>query len=263
LSDLGLDINLVNQKLNDLNIIYPGLADVLVKIMSMYSWILVPDQLGLLPDDGQIIEIPYSERVQIANRSLLSIRLQKSYWQQLNPRNRVGLFMHELIFSLLKPTTLDGQSSFVYQPSRLARQIVGSIFSEKTYLDPQVANSVLSLAQMAFGLNQASLESKYDIRLSLLQKQELSLILNEVISEKDLDIFLNKICNQFEKKSEVSWVFTNVATKAKVIQSSFHSLYGLEIGMKVNLEIWASSFQLPVLELKDQCAQVLKNKILL
>lgn len=262
-SDLDLDINLVNQKLNDLNIIYPGLADALVKVMSIYSWTLVPDQLGLLPDDGQIIKIPYTERVQIANRSLLNIRLQKSYWQQLNPKNRVGLFMHELIFALLKPIKLNNQSEFVYQPSRLARQIVGFIFSESTYLDPQVANSVLNLMQMAFGLNYPSLEAQYSIRFSLMKQEELKLTIDEAVLEKNLDNFLNRMCTQNEKKSEENWVFFVVSNHPKVIQSPFHTSYGLEIGMRIDFETWASSFKVSSLDLTRQCESVLKNKILL
>lgn len=128
LNDLSLNSALVNQKLNDLDSIYPGLAKVLVKVMGMYSWELISDPLALLPDDGRIIEVPYSERIQLANRSLLTIKLQKEYWQQLSPENRVGLFMHELIFSLVKPAQINAQSGLVYQSARLARQIVGAIF---------------------------------------------------------------------------------------------------------------------------------------
>lgn len=263
LNDLRLNSTLVNQKLNDLDSIYPGLAKVLVKVMGMYSWELISDPLALLPDDGRIIDIPYSERIQLANRSLLTVKLQKEYWLQLTPENRVGLFMHELIFSLVKPEQISAQSTLFYQSARLVRQIVGAIFSEETYLDSQVKNSVLVLMQMTLGLTSSSLETQYTLRVSARSQQGLSLFINQTVSEGELDVFLDKTCSYLKGKAPEAWAFISAVTMPQIISTQFQTLYGSEISQKVDFQMMVNNFQLLPEELSSQCVTLLKNKVLL
>ena len=124
INKLDLDRVLLNLKLNDINSILPGFVHYLIETAHFHTWSFTGDNLSLLPDDGEIIKIPYQERVQIANRSLLSVRLQNKLWKQLDRKNQVALFIHELVFALLKPIPQHDQTNLFFQSSRVARQII-------------------------------------------------------------------------------------------------------------------------------------------
>ena len=167
LRNLNLDLDLLNQKLNDIDSVFPGLAAALVATSRLYSWSLIDESLALLPDEGEIIHIPYEERVQIANRSILSVRLQKQIWQSMNPSHQVALFTHELIFALVQPTSLDHENLIFQQSARLARQITGQLFAASTYRNSQERQALINLMKMAFNIPVDRLEERFQLRLIL------------------------------------------------------------------------------------------------
>lgn len=115
------------RKLTEINKAHWGLGDYLLYTMKMYTWRFVSFPLEIIPTDGNIIAVPRSEFVQIANRMNTTIRIQKDLWSKMSEENQLALLLHEAVYSLILPESDDTGKSF--QSSVKTREIVGLLFS--------------------------------------------------------------------------------------------------------------------------------------
>ena len=129
LAELGYPRALLLRKLTDINIIEPDLGTALLVAMRHYTWLAVDEPLGLLPDDGPMFVQP-GTRVQIANRDLTTIRVDRKLWRELSPENQVALLIHEAVYSLVRPVCQQGSPNCAKktQSARWAREITSHFF---------------------------------------------------------------------------------------------------------------------------------------
>lgn len=264
LNQLQLDRDLLNQKMNDIESIFPGLSQLLLKVAGLYSWTLISDSLGLLPDDGQIIKVPYQERVQIANRSLLSIRLQRSYWQQLDDKNKIALFIHEIVFSMLKPIPQANQPSVLHQPARLARQITGDLFKGETFWSAPAQNSVKNLLKLALNLNDEDLKPKTvitRISLNFAGKREELLVNSQALSDTEIRYLTSDICEKIATMNSYELSFALFLRTPTLKAVYFQTQYGAEVGIEVGFMETVSGLNISAYQIFEHCPDKLYRKI--
>jgi len=262
LRSLNLDFGLLNQKLNDIDSVFPGLAGALVATSRLYSWSLIDEALSLLPDDGEITHIPYQERVQIANRSLLSVRFQKQIWQSMSPSHQVALFTHELIFALVQPIALDHENLIFQQSARLARQITGQLFAASTYRNPQDRQALISLMKLAFNVQVDNLKERFQLRLILDTNSGSSdlIVMNEPDSRDQLLISLTQACSSLQNFENYFLHGTLMQDILKIQPVSFESQYGSEVSAQMQFSSDVKSFKINSFQIqKNHCVESLNH----
>lgn len=135
----------LSRKLQDLARVRSDLPWYLHQVFAHYRWLLVDQQLEETTEaDPDMIHLPEgSERVQIANRFQLSMRISRSAWRELNDEQRAALLLHEAFYSITRPVLLKGHAT---QRSYPAREITGHLFlvPSASPLDDQVWQTVLA-----------------------------------------------------------------------------------------------------------------------
>lgn len=124
-------------KLGDAERLYPCLGELLSKAIVSYTWLWSTTPLGLLPEEGVIRSFPDSERVQIANRAGTTIHIHDQSWSRLDDLNKVGLILHEALYSLAYIEPKWRRQSNFY-----TTEVVGLIFNPTA--DPTSASPLVS-----------------------------------------------------------------------------------------------------------------------
>ena len=149
LGDVQVNRALVARKISQVRAYSPGLAEAMLRAISMLRWQAVAYPLEDAEDENTIVKLP---RVQVAIRVRDSIMINLLAFAGLNEENRVALIFHEVIYSLLRPEIRHERGiKTVHQQSSVAREINSYLFS------PQLA------AEKAQGLSRRlrSLDGTY------------------------------------------------------------------------------------------------------
>jgi len=129
-SAFGGDRELVSGLANRLGKIYvvdPILSMAIAESIRAYEWRFTEQELKeiALPEPEVIHNVSREKIVQIAVRSSRFIYVYLKYWRSMDNWNRVGLILHEAIYSLLPPQKVllaDGEET-MRQSGKRARQI--------------------------------------------------------------------------------------------------------------------------------------------
>lgn len=126
--DLDVRLDLLVRKLTDLQHASAPLGQIIAEGIRLYRWQKSNQPLAFI-DDGIVLKLPEgSQRVQIGNRLLKTIRYDDFYFSLLPEEHKIGFVIHEIVFSLLKPKCVI-QNQQCRQLSILAQEIVGHAFS--------------------------------------------------------------------------------------------------------------------------------------
>lgn len=270
LQHLQIDLQLFYNKLCDLDHIVPQLSLIFSEAFQKYSWVFIKENLGLLPEDEQIIPLTQFERIQVANRTLNSIFIQEPTWQQLNPKNKIALVFHEVIFSLLRPECTNTECSQLKQSSRVTRQIIGQLFLKQNFSQP---SSIANLKKLLLNsLNISNLEDysgilqAEKIKISFRQ-QDLTIASYLKLDSQSRETFYSWVCEEWHSKyshfKELRIQLTKVELSSfKVEQKPFPSKYGIEYGLEITPYSKITSIPIYGLDSKTiPCPEVLKDSI--
>lgn len=130
LNGLSVDMDLLARKLTDIQALYPFLGEALAEVIGFYGWILVDGALTPIDDGGLLIRDPEAELVQIANRLLGTIRIQREAWEKMSPEHRVALILHEAVYGALTVKCQPIRPITCRQSAPQAREAVAFFFTE-------------------------------------------------------------------------------------------------------------------------------------
>lgn len=136
-SKLPVDMKLMARKLTELDELSPRFGFYVLTAIEKHRWLLYSPPLKSFKDDGSFVDL---ERVPLANRFQLNIRLQDGRFQALPEVHKVALIVHEAVSSFQKVEHVKNYS--VLDEHRL-REAVAVMFSDwsdrkevlKSYLD--------------------------------------------------------------------------------------------------------------------------------
>ncbi len=115
--------NKVTLKLLEIGTIHSEFAIAIWGAMTSHGWYIVNQSLIDAWSGTSTVDV--SNRISLAVRRDKEVRINRTYWQNLNADNKVALLFHEAIFSLVYPK-LSGDT--YRQDSNIARRAVGAIF---------------------------------------------------------------------------------------------------------------------------------------
>lgn len=238
-----LQINkvLMQQKLCDLESLSPKLSSMMIKLIEFHQWELVDQELGLLPDDGQITVIKIDKRHQLANRSLNQIKISKRIWKLLSDENKIGLIVHEMLSSALTPLCQDNSNHCknYYQSSRIARNLTSSLFMKKTYLEVNELEKLDIQLNQALNTNDKNSFLKVDSDFFNIKVYSEN---GEIIAQyshpklESIESFIADSCQKialFKNSISVSYSLRKSAALS-VELISFPTTYSIEYGTKIN-----------------------------
>lgn len=266
---LQLDENLLAQKLCDLDSISPKVAQIFIDATYLHTWTLIYEKLGLLPDDGPLLAPSSAERLQAANRTLYNIRIYAPIWSFLNPQNKIALFFHEIIFSLLKFNCVNESCSQFMQSARIARQITGLLFSELSFTTQEGKRNLDNLIQLSLNSNTPqSYDGKvrFDIRISYTLPQGEYILGQKKKANQSLESFAQATCENYVsmKKNLISLklIFYVIKQDGFTLEKvSYPSPYGIEYGIKIINFTSANMNSLTEVDSLEICYQNLLLKI--
>lgn len=133
----GIDwapVDLLAQKLTEIQNISNVSALIILKTMEFYSWRTVSSALLDVPDEDTSLSIPRGKLIQLAIRRNTSILIDRDAWLKLDAQNRAALVFHEALYALVTPELLAPRPGYYYekryaQLSFKAREIVGYLFT--------------------------------------------------------------------------------------------------------------------------------------
>jgi hypothetical protein len=268
---LNLDKSLLAQKLCDMDSLIPNLSKILITAINAHSWSLITDELGLLPDDGPLLSSDVT-RLQAANRTLYNIRIQQQIWNKINPKHKIALILHEVIFSLLKFNCTNPECSLHQQPARIARQITGLAFNIHTLNSDLEKNKLAALISYSLNSYTELLKtSEYDLKIRasfIANNNDVLLTMEKRIQISTID-FNQLICREYLKK--VSTFGPLKLHITALIPKPFHNLervtyptnYGIEYGFKIlnNNTAVAISKGLQLIDNQENCVSQLNELI--
>ncbi len=266
---LGLDIRLLSQKLCDLDLIYPGFRAIFVDALNFHSWTRIDEPLGLLPDDGPLLKFKSTERNQIANRTLFNIRVQWKLWNQLNSKNRLALIIHEIVFSLLKPSCTDTTCVLAKQTPRKAREITGLLFSPQSFQNSKSKRKLQSLMFLFFNLSSIS-EADWGppntIRISYPRPGEESQLGVEKQEKQSIPDYLNNVCvaylglRESFSSTQISLTYIN-RHRFDLVPFIYQTSYGDESGLSIKRFVSMRSSSFYGIKDRQSCLVQLSEKI--
>jgi hypothetical protein len=129
-------VNLLSNKINELYKVSPDFGLLLKRTVEAYRWYIVRPSLfnthdtGFTPiQDGDVTIVQAAVRDDCVdsnnntiNQCSKKVYINKGIWKNLNPANRVGLILHELIYGV-------GRTDFGQQDSSNARHLTAYVFS--------------------------------------------------------------------------------------------------------------------------------------
>lgn len=130
--------SLVPKVADRLAVIYeldPVLAMSLGESIRAHSWAITDVELGPVTLPDPVHKLGERQVVLLANRSGRFIYLFRKYWSRMDDFNRVGLILHEAIYSLLPPlrVALPHGGETLRQDGKRARQITALLSGMKSY----------------------------------------------------------------------------------------------------------------------------------
>ncbi|KYG62319.1 hypothetical protein AZI87_17500 [Bdellovibrio bacteriovorus] len=148
------------QKMTEIRRKAPRFANVLLLALSKYQWYLVDTPLAVIKEDTPL-DLENMQLVQIANRLETRVRIYRPYWESMSPKSKVALVIHELVYSIHRPTMVSREKyAFVVDAVRV-RSIVAWMLSEEFY-----SSTPETLAQMTNSMsNPAQLRDQYLLNL--------------------------------------------------------------------------------------------------
>lgn len=166
MSAIGVDNTLLPATLTNLDVLFPGLADLTIALIDSYHWQLVDDLPELreprTPHFDLAAPAP-GARIQLAVRERGSIKLSRAWWARMDSFDRAGLILHEALTSLL-PTSCVGATCF--QNQMFLRHAIGSLFSldkvHQAKVDDSARRVLKGELETSLGINLTSLE--WDLR---------------------------------------------------------------------------------------------------
>lgn len=267
-SKLRISKELLSQKLCDIQLISPKLELVIAGLINHHSWVLVDQELGLLPDDSPLFELKSRKRLQLANRTLSTIRINKDLWFQLDESQKIGLIIHEMIYSLLKPFCIDQECNYKKQPARIARQITAMLFNKYTYSQlTEKENVKRSITQYLEIDDIANFTSEYNFKIttSLIDQKGQAIYQLSTSEISELNEHINHVCNLITtKESEEKKLKVHVSLYSKVFSISsfsYQSNYGTEYGAKPIISNNIHAFVYQNIGNINVCESILLKKI--
>jgi hypothetical protein len=121
-------VELVSQKISEVNKVNPLLATFLLDLIKSLNWKFTNEALVETADLVPIIQIPPQRRVQIAVRSYFDVLISRIAWTKMNSEHRAALVLHELLSSLF----LGSEDGYYNSPETalMVRKTTAFIFSE-------------------------------------------------------------------------------------------------------------------------------------
>lgn len=239
LSALGIDTNLLERKLCDLETVVPGMGDILAATINFHSWTLVNETLVLQADDAPLLKVAHAQRVQAANRTLFNIRLQAGVWKSLTSRHRIALVFHEVIFSLLKITCTNSSCTQFKQSSRLAREITGLLFSENTFKADSEIKKLNSLIQLSFYTAHPAPEigtPQFKVRVTISNNSTINIRIDKP-DDQDLTDYIYTMCREYYNLIDVkqNWTMSVFIIRRdwNLEKFSYPTEYGVEYGIAI------------------------------
>lgn len=121
--------NLLMFKLTDIERMEPNLGLFILEGSRFYTWTFVNEKLKLVSGDPVVTQLPAgTEHLTAANRLLNTIRIQRQLWYQMDDETKVGLIIHELIYSLVTVACSEPVKNCAQSPA-ITREIVAKAFS--------------------------------------------------------------------------------------------------------------------------------------
>jgi hypothetical protein len=132
---------LIGQKLANLAVHFPTTAEIFSGAIRLYLWSFTQGQLVELQHDFKTpIDIKSIKLVQIANRNLNQILINKTAWSQMNDQQKMALVFHEVFYSLLQSTITEVNAEA--QVNLHGRELNSYFLSTDLALDAEQARSV-------------------------------------------------------------------------------------------------------------------------
>lgn len=234
---LGLNQNLLVRKICDLDFIYPGFSRIFVAAFNFHSWTLISETLGLLPDDGPLLNSS-PDRLQAANRTLFNIRLQNQIWKTLSGEHKIALIAHEIIFSLLKFNCDNTDCTTYKQSARIAREITGLLFVADTYKKNESIAKLKALMLMSFNSNISDLRnwnSSFLVRVTFTNINGEVIFSMEKSDSQSYGDYAVAVCKEHVKHPTVIQLsltrinYQNFSLKPTSYLTQYGNEYGLQI----------------------------------
>lgn len=116
-------IEMIAKKIAQIESVHALFARTILKGIELYNWRLVNSGLINITDENSLLD--YENLIQLAIRRNSNVLISRSYWEQLDDLNKTALVFHEVLYALVKPTSVNTQDSVV------ARELVGHLFSQE------------------------------------------------------------------------------------------------------------------------------------
>lgn len=264
---------LLAQKITDLNRTSKYFGDMVLQTLLMYNWVMVDAPLGMIADDGDIIQ-PIGTFVQIANRLGSTIRIHKSSWKEMNDTNQIALLIHEAIYGMLKPkpSTLN----FYTQSPRKAREIVGLMFTTnfKTRGHNIFTNMIANELNIPEGNKLTTVTNKlfWEILINTNNKEQNQFIENRILKSESLENlqkFVQEQCSTLIllKQKKPNAIVSLVSTMPLPPFSTHFIIYNSQFGEQYAVEIYEQPTRFEIIlqaEIKttaEQCFNELNTQI--
>lgn len=127
-----IQMDLLIQKLSDMESLSPCLGKIVSDAFYLYNWHWTPEQFRTPPDNEEVTHIPEEQRVVVAKRYRSDIFLQRQAWEKMPEPHQVALLIHEVIYSLVRPSHKPDVKGVAYQDVHVARALVSLFFSKPT-----------------------------------------------------------------------------------------------------------------------------------
>lgn len=98
---------------------------ILLRVIQAYNWVFVDQKLEPVPS-GVTVQLPEERLVQIANRFLNTIKINRKAFLQMPKSHQAALILHEALYALVRPTCVTLNQCT--QPPEVVRSVVGNIY---------------------------------------------------------------------------------------------------------------------------------------
>lgn len=129
LAPLAFPTDILQRKLNDMNLLAPGSGDAVISLIESYEWKMTDDD-DTTDTEGSFTlpNLSESSRVQIAIRRFGLITVNRAAWALLPDTHKAALIIHEALFSAMRPLCM-GPANCI-QPQLTSRYRIGLLFHE-------------------------------------------------------------------------------------------------------------------------------------
>lgn len=223
-----LQRQLLVQKISDIEALSPCLGKIVSDIFYTYNWTWTREQFRTPPESEEVTHIPEHQRVIVAKRYRSDVLLQKAAWDKMPDAHKVALLIHEVIYSVLRPSHKPGVKGAAYQDVHVARALVSLFFSKPSVYSSSEFATLARDLDIPTGMSCEAF-SHYALKVD---GAEVSTPSSALRSDSRLEVDLTKFCqNSVPGASREFKVSLNVQTSAYSFQERRYTSFDGQDGV--------------------------------